>query len=85
MTFRPDGVEVHPVYDLIAGGADYLSDVELINWNVSANLPGFLIRAEGDADAFATDLEAIPRSTIRSSFTWATTSSTSTTPARRRR
>lgn len=60
MTFRPEGVEVHPVYDLLAGGADYLSDVELINWNVSAEPPGFLIRAEGDADAFAADLEAIP-------------------------
>ena len=60
MTFRPDGVEVHPVYNLLTGGADYLSEVELINWNVSAEPPGFLIRAEGDADAFAADLEAIP-------------------------
>lgn len=60
MTFRPEGVEVHPVYNLLTGGADYLSEVELINWNVSAEPPGFLIRAEGDADAFATDLEAIP-------------------------
>jgi predicted DNA binding protein len=60
MTFRPEGVEVHPVYDLLTGGAEYLSAVELINWNVSAEPPGFLIRAEGDADAFAADLEAIP-------------------------
>lgn len=60
MTFRPDGVEVHPVYDLLTGGADYLSDVELINWNVSAEPAGFLIRAEGDAARFAADLESIP-------------------------
>lgn len=60
MTFRPEGVEVHPVYDLLAGGADYLSAVELVNWNVSAEPAGFLVRAEGDADAFAEDLDAIP-------------------------
>jgi len=59
MTFRPEGVEVHPVYNLLTGGADYLSDVELINWNVSAEPPGFLIRAEGNADAFAADLKAL--------------------------
>lgn len=60
MTFRPDGVAVHPVYDLLAGGADYLSEVELINWNVSAEPAGFLIRAVGDVEAFAADLEALP-------------------------
>ena len=60
MTFRPEGVEVHPVYDLLTGGADYLSDVELLNWNVSAEPAGFLIRAEGDADRFAGELKAIP-------------------------
>jgi predicted DNA binding protein len=60
MTLRPVGVEVHPVYDLLAGGADYLSDVELVNWNVSAEPAGFLVRAAGDADRFAADLEAIP-------------------------
>jgi len=60
MTFRPDGVEVHPVYSLLTGEVDYLSEVKLINWNVSAEPPGFLIRAEGDADAFAADIEAIP-------------------------
>lgn len=60
MTFRPDGVAVHPVYDLIAGGADYLSDVRLVNWNVSADPAGFLLRAEGEAERFAADLEAIP-------------------------
>lgn len=60
MTFRPNGVAVHPVYDLLAGGADYLSNVELINWNVSAEPAGFLVRAEGDPAAFAADLEALP-------------------------
>lgn len=60
MTFHPQGVEVHPVYELLAGGAEYLSNVELINWNVSAEPAGFLIRAEGDAARFAEDLESIP-------------------------
>lgn len=60
MTFRPEVVEVHPVYDLLTGGADYLSDVKLVNWNVSAEPAGFLIQAEGDADRFTRDLEAIP-------------------------
>lgn len=60
MTFHPEGAEVHPVYDLLTGGAEYLSKVELINWNVSAEPAGFLIRAKGDPERFAADLESIP-------------------------
>lgn len=60
MTFRPEGVDVHPVYDLLTGGADYLSTVELINWNVAADPPGFLIYAEGDRESFADDMSSIP-------------------------
>jgi len=60
MTFRPDGVEVHPVYHLLAGGAEYLSSVELVNWNVAADPAGFLVYAEGDRERFAAALEAIP-------------------------
>lgn len=60
MTFRPKGIEVHPVYDLLTGGADYLEDVQLINWQVSSNPAGFLIHARGDAEQMAADLDAIP-------------------------
>lgn len=60
MTFTPEDVEVHPVYELLTGEAEYLSAVELVNWNVSADPAGFLIHAEGDPEAFARDLESIP-------------------------
>lgn len=59
MTFRPKGTEVHPVYDLLTGGADYLEDVQLINWQVSSDPAGFLIHARGDAEQMAADLDSI--------------------------
>jgi hypothetical protein len=31
LTVRPVDTAVHPVYDLITGGADYLSEVEVTN------------------------------------------------------
>lgn len=61
LTIRPDDTAVHPVYDLITGGADYLSSVELINWNVTDEPIGLLHRIQGDRAAFAADLDEIPQ------------------------
>lgn len=60
LTIRPDGVDVHPVYRLLAGGAPYLSTAELVNANVRGGTPALLVRVEGDAEAFAADVESIP-------------------------
>jgi predicted DNA binding protein len=59
LTIRPGDTAVHPVYALITGGADYLSTVEVINWNVSDESVGLLHRIEGDREAFAADLDEI--------------------------
>lgn len=60
LTLRTEDVDVHPVYDLVTGGADYVTAAELLTWNVDGPTPGFLHRVEGDADAFAADLDAAP-------------------------
>lgn len=61
LTLRPGDTAIHPVYDLITGGADYLSTVEVINWNVAHTPVGILHRIEGDREAFASDLDEIPQ------------------------
>ena len=60
LTVRPEGVEVHPVYDPLAGGVEYLSAAELVDANVRGGTPALLVRIEGDADAFAADLDSVP-------------------------
>lgn len=61
LTLRPVDTAVHPVYELITGGADYLSSVELLNWNVADRPIGLLHRIEGDRAAFAAALDEIPQ------------------------
>lgn len=61
LTLRPGDTTIHPVYDLITGGADYLSTVEVINWNVAHTPVGILHRIEGNRAAFAADLNEIPQ------------------------
>jgi len=47
----PGSTAVHPGYALVTGGAEYLSTVEIVNWNVSTDPSGQLFRMEGDVDA----------------------------------
>jgi predicted DNA binding protein len=61
LTIRPVDTEIHPGYALSAGGAEYLSTVELINWNLTNEPIGLLFRVDGNREAFAADLDDLPQ------------------------
>ncbi len=59
LTIRPVETAIHPGYALSAGGAEYLSTVELINWNLTNTPIGLLFRIEGDREAYTADLDEL--------------------------
>lgn len=46
-----------PIYERMTVGADYLSSVSIVNWNVAEPPVGFLLRFEGDYRRFEAELE----------------------------
>lgn len=61
LRIKPRDISIHPAYARATGGADYLSAVELIDWNVSTEPIGQLLRIEGDAAAAADDLDQMSK------------------------
>jgi predicted DNA binding protein len=61
LTIRPVDTTIHPGIDLTAGGAEYLSTAELINWNFTNAPMGLLFRIEGDREAYTADLDDFPQ------------------------
>lgn len=59
LTIDPHDVSLSRVHDLITGGAEYLSDVSLVNWNVAALPEGVLLRLTGDYRQFEAELDEI--------------------------
>jgi hypothetical protein len=59
ITLWADDVVDHPVADMLTGGAEYLSTVELWNWNVSGGPVGYLLRVAGDHERLAAELDGI--------------------------
>ena len=57
ITLRPSGEYAPPIYELLAGGADFLERARIVNWNVSAPPTAFLFRLEGEYRRFAAVLE----------------------------
>lgn len=51
--------EIHPMFDLITG-APYVDRATAMHWNYSGDELGIMHYVEGDASAFARDVEAIP-------------------------
>lgn len=60
LTVDPRGVSLSRVHELITGGADYLSRVAIVNWNVAALPEGVLLRVTGDYREFEAELDEIP-------------------------
>ncbi|QLK25303.1 helix-turn-helix domain-containing protein [Natrinema zhouii] len=60
ITLRPQGTYAPPIYERLAGGADYLERARIVNWNVSSPPTGFLFRLEGDYRRFERELADSP-------------------------
>jgi hypothetical protein len=58
ITIRPPDVYLPPVYELLTTRADSLSQVHIVNWNVSTSPVGFLLRLRGDYRRFEARLDA---------------------------
>ncbi|RKD98320.1 helix-turn-helix domain-containing protein [Halopiger aswanensis] len=57
ITLQPTGDYAPPIYDLLAGGANYLEAVRIVNWNVATPPTAFLLRIRGDYRRFERVLE----------------------------
>ncbi|WP_254523090.1 helix-turn-helix domain-containing protein [Natrinema caseinilyticum] len=60
ITLRPRGDYAPPIYERLAGGANYLERARIVNWNVSTAPTGFLFRLEGDYRRFERELAESP-------------------------
>ncbi|NHN57553.1 MULTISPECIES: helix-turn-helix domain-containing protein [Halorussus] len=58
ITIDPPAAYLPPVYELLTTRAAYLSQVHLVNWNVSTPPVGFLLRLRGDYRRYEADLRA---------------------------
>ncbi|GAB3676029.1 helix-turn-helix domain-containing protein [Halopiger thermotolerans] len=57
ITLRPAEEYSPPIYELLAGGANYLERARIVNWNVSEPPTTFLLRLRGDYERFEGVLE----------------------------
>ncbi|WP_254763564.1 helix-turn-helix domain-containing protein [Natrinema marinum] len=60
ITLDPRGDYAPPIYERLAGGADYVERARIVNWNVSSPPTGFLFRLEGDYRRFEGELAESP-------------------------
>ncbi|MDJ1432248.1 helix-turn-helix domain-containing protein [Halostagnicola sp. A-GB9-2] len=58
ITLDPAGDYAPPLYGRLAGGAPYLEQARIVNWNVAAPPTAFLLWIRGDYQRFETELEA---------------------------
>lgn len=59
MTIDPHGVSLSRVHELITGGAEYLSEVSIVNWNVATLPEGVLLHVTGDYRRFEGEIDEI--------------------------
>ncbi|OVE85340.1 helix-turn-helix domain-containing protein [Natronolimnobius baerhuensis] len=57
ITLRPTGAYAPPIYELLAGDADYLEQTHIVNWNVATPPTTFLLWLRGDYRRFGDVLE----------------------------
>ncbi|WP_408959058.1 helix-turn-helix domain-containing protein [Natrinema sp. 74] len=60
ITLDPRDAYAPPIYERLAGGADYLERALIVNWNVSSPPTGFLFRLEGEYRRFEDELAESP-------------------------